>query len=47
MGEDKGRQMGMPVGMFTDKAWEGLVSGSDQVVIGAIEPEETFREIVD
>ena len=38
--------MGMPVDMFTEKAWQGLVSGSDQIVIGAIGPEETFREIV-
>jgi hypothetical protein len=47
MGEEKGRKLGMPLDAFTDAAYKGFVSGSDQIVIGSIGPEETFREIVD
>ena len=46
MGE-QGRQLGMPVDAFTDEAYKGLASGSDQVVIGSIGPADTFNEIVD
>ena len=46
MGE-QGRQLGMPVDAFTDEAYKGLASGSDQVVIGSIGPVDTFNEIVD
>ena len=44
---DQGRQLGMPVDAFTDEAYKGLASGSDQVVIGSIGPADTFNEIVD
>ena len=39
--------MGMPVGEFTDKAYEGLASGSDQVIIGSVGAAGTYNEIVD
>ena len=46
MDSGKGRDFGMPVGAFTDAAFKGLASGSDQVVIGSIGPADTFNEIV-
>ncbi|KAJ6086333.1 oxidoreductase [Penicillium sp. IBT 16267x] len=45
MGVEKGRQMGMPLKEFTDKAWEGLVKGDDEVYVGCIPPEERFFSI--
>ncbi|KAJ5651508.1 oxidoreductase [Penicillium longicatenatum] len=45
MGADKGRQMGMPLEEFTDKAWEGLVEGDDEVHVGFMPPEERFFSI--
>ena len=47
MGEEAGRALGMPVDQFTDEAFKGLESGSDQIVIGSIGPAETFNEIID
>ncbi len=47
MAERKGRQLGMPLDMFTDEAYKGLASGRDQIVIGAIGPADTFNEIID
>ena len=47
MGEDRGRIFGMPLEEFSNKAFDGLFSGSDQIVIGSIGPEDTFNEIVD
>lgn len=44
---ESGRQLGMPIKAFTDQAYEGLASGKDQVIIGAIGPADTFHEIVD
>ena len=44
--EGNGRQLGMPLLQFTDQAYEGLASGRDQVIIGAVGPAETFHEIV-
>ena len=46
MGES-GQQLGMPVDVFTDEAYKGLASGSDQIIIGAIGPTDTFNEIID
>ena len=46
MGEDKGRALGMPLGEFCDKAYDGLAKGHDQVVIGSIGPAEPFMDIV-
>ena len=46
MGE-RGRAFGMPVDQFTDEAYKGLSEGMDQIVIGAIGPADTFKEIVD
>ena len=47
MGEEKGRQLGMPLQVFTDAAYKGIESGKDQIVIGAIGPANVFNEIVD
>jgi hypothetical protein len=45
MGAEKGRQMGMPLKEFTEKAWEGLANGDDEVYIGCIPPEDRFFSI--
>lgn len=37
----------MPLDAFTDAAFKGLASGSDQIIIGAIGPADTFNEIID
>lgn len=37
----------MPLDAFTDAAYEGLASGKDQIVIGAIGPAEVFNQIID
>ena len=47
MGEEKGRALGMPLAKFCDEAYDGLASGKDQVIIGAIGPQEKFLDIVD
>ena len=47
MGENTGRGFGMPLDAFTEAAYEGLASGSDQVVVGSVGPREGFMEIVD
>ena len=47
MGEERGRQFGMPLAAFIDEAYKGLASGSDQTIIGAIGPNDTFHEIID
>lgn len=47
MGEEKGRALGMPLAEFCDKAYEGLASGNDQIIIGSVGPPEKFMDIVD
>ncbi|GFF34985.1 uncharacterized oxidoreductase DltE [Aspergillus udagawae] len=47
MGEESGRNFGMPLGTFTDLAFKGLVAGQDQIVIGSIGPAESFNAIID
>lgn len=47
MGPGTGRELGMPVGAYVDETYKGLVSGSDQIVVGSIGPADTFNEIVD
>lgn len=47
MGAEKGRELGMPIDRFTEAAYNGLVSGSDQIIIGSVGPADTFNEIVD
>lgn len=47
MDKERGRQLGMPVGAFTDEAYKGLVSGRDQIIIGSVGPADTFHEIID
>ena len=37
----------MPLAEFCDKAYEGLTSRKDQVIIGSIRPPEKFMDIVD
>jgi hypothetical protein len=52
---DHGRKLGMPLDVFTDQAYAGLISGKDQVVIGTVGPsipsnpitEEKLNEIID
>ena len=48
MGEEKGRALGMPVDKFTDAAYQGLVAGKDQIVIGGLlgQPEGTLDDII-
>jgi short-subunit dehydrogenase involved in D-alanine esterification of teichoic acids len=45
MGADKGRSMGMPLDEFTEKAWQGLANGDDEVNVGHLGPEERFFSI--
>ena len=47
MGEDKGRQIGMPLGAFTDETYKRIASGEDRIVVGSIGPADIFNEIVD
>ena len=47
IGKERGRALGMPLAEFCDKAYEGLASGKDQVIIGSIGPQEKFMDIVD
>ena len=47
MGEQKGRAFGMPLDEFCNEAYDRLNSGEDQVIIGAIGPQEKFMDIVD
>lgn len=47
MGEEAGRGMGMSLDVFTQQAYEGLVEGKNQIVIGSIGPAETFHGIID
>lgn len=47
LGEEKGRAFGMPLDQFTDAAHKAFLEGKDQIIIGAIGPEDTFNEIVD
>ncbi|GIK02005.1 hypothetical protein Aspvir_006048 [Aspergillus viridinutans] len=42
-----GSKVGMPLDTFTELAFEGLVAGQDQIVIGNIGPAETFNAIID
>ncbi|KAJ5970872.1 uncharacterized protein N7479_000790 [Penicillium vulpinum] len=46
MGEEAGRQLGMPLDTFTEQVYQGLAEGSDQIVIGSIGPADTFNGIV-
>ncbi|KAJ9606864.1 hypothetical protein H2200_008874 [Cladophialophora chaetospira] len=46
MGTEQGRQLGMPIDRFCDAALNGLLSGSDQIIIGAVGPAEPFHDII-
>ncbi|KAL8785496.1 MAG: hypothetical protein Q9213_003322 [Squamulea squamosa] len=46
MGQEKGRNLGMPLGQFCDQAYDGLAKGQDQVIIGSIGPQDNFMDIV-
>ena len=37
----------MPLDAFTDEAYKRIASGEDQIVIGSIDPADTFNEIID
>lgn len=47
MGEDVGRNVGMPLDAFTEEAYNGLAAGNETTFIGTIGPAETFHEIVE
>lgn len=47
MGLETGRNLGMPLDVFTEQAYKGLAEGKDQIVIGSIGPSETFNDIID
>ncbi|KAG0649842.1 Acylglycerone-phosphate reductase [Hyphodiscus hymeniophilus] len=53
MGKEVGRNMGMPLNLFTEEVFKGLSSGSDQIIIGnigpgaGIIPREEFLALVD
>lgn len=49
MGVETGRSFGMPLDKFTEEAWKGLVSGSDEIIIGGPppEPRERYLEVVE
>ena len=47
MGEEAGRNVGMPLDKYIDEAHEGLLSGKDHVIVGAFAPQERFFDIVD
>lgn len=47
MGEEAGRNFGMPLDTFTEQAYKALAEGHDQIVIGSVGPPETFNEIID
>ncbi|KAH8821400.1 oxidoreductase [Xylogone sp. PMI_703] len=47
MGEERGRNLGMPLDAFTEEAYSGLISGKDQIIIGSVGPADRFNEIVD
>lgn len=46
MGEE-GRKVGMPLERFTDEAFQGLVEGKDEIIVGGIGPRDVFLDIVD
>ncbi|KAL8658144.1 MAG: hypothetical protein Q9226_001227 [Calogaya cf. arnoldii] len=46
MGQEKGRNLGMPLDQFCDQAYDGLAKGQDQVIVGSIGPKEAFMDIV-
>ncbi|KAJ6122815.1 hypothetical protein N7512_005280 [Penicillium capsulatum] len=46
MGE-KGHAVGMPLAQFTGVAHQGLLEGRDQIIVGAIGPEESFSDIAE
>ncbi|KAL8821284.1 MAG: hypothetical protein Q9223_000657 [Gallowayella weberi] len=46
MGQEKGRALGMPLETFCDQAYDGLVKGQDQIIIGSVGPQSDFLDIV-
>jgi short-subunit dehydrogenase len=47
MGVDIGRKLGMPLDTFTERAYQKLAEGKDQIVIGHIGPADTFNKIIE
>ena len=47
--DGNGSKLGMPIGPFTDQAYQALASGKDQIVIGTIAgvPVEQFNDMID
>jgi hypothetical protein len=50
---DHGRKIGMPLDEFSDKAYELLMTGKDQIIIGTVGPAgaggpaEMFLEVIE
>lgn len=36
MGLERGRALGMPLEMFTEQAWAGLVDGKEHILVGML-----------
>jgi hypothetical protein len=47
MGQEAGRNLGMPLEAFTEEAYKALAESQDQIVIGSVGPAATFNEIID
>ena len=47
MGQEAGRKLGMPVDQFVNLAYEGIVRGEDQIVVGSIGPAQAFNQLID
>ena len=49
MGEERGRGMGMPVDVFTEKAYAQLAGGADLVSVGTVgaASEEEYLDLVE
>ncbi|KAJ6031403.1 hypothetical protein N7540_002135 [Penicillium herquei] len=47
MGEEAGRNVGMPLDTFIQEVYRALAEGRDQIVIGSVGPAEIFNRIVD
>jgi len=47
MGVEQGRTLGMPIDTFTRAAYDGLASGSDQVIIGSVGLAKPFNDLID
>lgn len=47
MGEEQGRAMGMPVKEFVNLAYDELVKGEEEIVLGAVGSKEKFDGLME